>query len=166
MYHVVAILIVHRVTHKRSTVVREIINIQSKSNRTDEWETYFSFKFSSTPIVSTVQPTCIKNLSIFQSNSPYIIQKMGELVCVDYERCLSFFCFKWVFSCWIWRRILDQGSQYYQIPNIQTLNPDAFVQAINTEYSVSASYSTPTNLTNYQVKYIKGLYGHLQVFFS
>ncbi len=46
------------------------------------------FEFSSTPVISTVQPSCIKNISIFESNSPYIIQKMGELVCIDYIRCL------------------------------------------------------------------------------
>jgi len=48
-------------------------------------------------------------------------------------------------------QILDQGSQYYQQPVIQTLDPIAFVQAIDTDYSVSAPLSLPTNLTNYQV---------------
>jgi hypothetical protein len=69
-----------------------------------------------------------------------------------------------IFSCWILIRILDQGSQYYQQPTIQTLDPNAFVQAINTEYSVSTPFSLPTNLTKYQVKYIKGVYEHLQSF--
>lgn len=50
---------------------------------------YWWLNFSSTPALSSVQPTCFKNISIFHSNSPYIIQKMGELVCVDYERCTS-----------------------------------------------------------------------------
>jgi hypothetical protein len=49
-------------------------------------------------------------------------------------------------------KILDQGSQYYQQPAILTLDPVAFVQAINTDYSVSAPLALPTNLTNYQVK--------------
>jgi hypothetical protein len=48
---------------------------------------------------------------------------------------------------------LDAGSQYYQQPSNQTLDPAAFVQAINTEFSVSAPLALPTNLTNYQVKY-------------
>ncbi len=66
-----------------------------------------------------------------------------------------------IVSCSIWQRILDQGSQYYQQPTIQTVDPSAFVQAINAEYSVSAPYSVPTNQTNYQVNYIKEIYGHV-----
>ncbi|CAF0912527.1 unnamed protein product [Rotaria sordida] len=86
---------------------------------------------NTTPILSTIQPSCYKNISIFQSNSPYVIQKMGELVCVDFQR--------------------YSGSQYYQQPNIQTLDPGSFVRTINRENSISAPSGLPTNLTNYQV---------------
>ncbi|CAF3594574.1 unnamed protein product [Rotaria sordida] len=85
---------------------------------------------NTTPILSTIQPSCYKNISIFQSNSPYVIQKMGELVCVDFQR--------------------YSGSQYYQQPNIQTLDPGSFVRTINRENSISAPSGLPTNLTNYQ----------------
>ncbi|UJR32986.1 hypothetical protein I4U23_020448 [Adineta vaga] len=86
---------------------------------------------NTTPILSTVQPTCFKNLSIFYSNSPYIIQKMGELVCIDYSR--------------------YSGSQYYQQPNIETLNAADFVRTFNAENSVTVPLGIPTGLTNYQV---------------
>jgi len=97
MYHVVAILLVQQEIKKYLDVVQEKINIQSKSNRIDSF--FFNIiktieifiLFSSTPVISTVQPTCFKNISIFYSNSPYIIQKMGELVCVDYDRCLLYY---------------------------------------------------------------------------
>jgi hypothetical protein len=48
---------------------------------------------------------------------------------------------------------LDSGSEYYQQPNIQTLDPGTFVQAINTEYSVTAPLGLATGLANYEVKY-------------
>ncbi|CAF0747499.1 unnamed protein product [Rotaria sp. Silwood1] len=86
---------------------------------------------NTTPILSTVQPSCYKNLSIFESNSPYIIQKMGELVCIDFQR--------------------YSGSQYYQQPNVQTLDPGSFVRTINRENSVSAPSGLSTNLTFYEV---------------
>ncbi|CAF4605640.1 unnamed protein product [Rotaria sp. Silwood1] len=85
---------------------------------------------NTTPILSTVQPSCYKNLSIFESNSPYIIQKMGELVCIDFQR--------------------YSGSQYYQQPNVQTLDPGSFVRTINRENSVSAPSGLSTNLTFYE----------------
>ena len=92
MHHVVVIRIVQQTIENRLRVVRERISTPSKSSRVDI-HSYKCFFSSSTPVISTVQPSCFKNLSIFQSNSPYIIQKMGELVCVDYARC-SFSCFK------------------------------------------------------------------------
>ncbi|CAF4200274.1 unnamed protein product [Rotaria sp. Silwood2] len=86
---------------------------------------------NTTPIISTVQPSCYKNISIFQSNSPYIIQKMGELVCVDFQR--------------------YSGGQYYQQPKVQTLDPGSFVRTINKENSVTAPSGLPTNLTYYEL---------------
>ncbi|CAF0833717.1 unnamed protein product [Adineta ricciae] len=86
---------------------------------------------NTTPIYSTVQSTCFKNLSIFYTNTPYVIQKMGELVCIDYAR--------------------YSGSQYYQQPNIQTLNAADFIRTLDTQYSVTAQPTISTSLTNYQV---------------
>ncbi|CAM2708025.1 unnamed protein product [Rotaria socialis] len=86
---------------------------------------------NATPIISSVQGSCYKSISIFESNSPYIIQKMGELVCIDYQRFI--------------------GSQYYQQPNIQSLNPSLFLRTLNTEDSVVAPPSLQTTSTVYQV---------------
>lgn len=49
---------------------------------------------------------------------------------------------------------LDTGSQYYQQPNIKTLDPVAFVQAIDLEDNVTPPLALPTNLTTYSVKYL------------
>jgi hypothetical protein len=48
---------------------------------------------------------------------------------------------------------LDSGSQYYQQPANQALNPTNFVQALNAQDNVSPPIALPTNLTTYQVKY-------------
>ena len=47
---------------------------------------------------------------------------------------------------------VDFGSQYYQQPQNQPLDPDVFEQTINTNYDVSAPAGLPTNLEFYQVK--------------
>ncbi|CAF1016244.1 unnamed protein product [Adineta steineri] len=86
---------------------------------------------NSSPVLSTIQGSCFKDLSIFQSTSPYIIQKMGELVCIDYYR--------------------YTGSQYYQQPNIQTLDANAFVQAINKANGVTTPADPSTDTSSYQV---------------
>lgn len=77
---------------------------------------------------------------------------MGELVCVDYERCLLYNLKFWFLK--FFRLILDQGSQYYQQPSSQPLNAQDFIQSINEIYTVSSSVTFPTNRTSYQVKYI------------
>ena len=76
---------------------------------------------------------------------------MGELVCIDYERCLLY-CFSTVrfFVLHSFKNFLDTGSQYYQQPTVQTLDPSIFLQSINAEYNVSPTISN--NLNNYQVK--------------
>ncbi|CAF3921682.1 unnamed protein product [Rotaria magnacalcarata] len=84
-----------------------------------------------TPIISSVQPSCYKNISIFKSNSPYIIQKMGELVCIDFQRFI--------------------GSQYYQQPNIKSLDPGLFIRTLDTEESVVAPASLQTTSSVYKV---------------
>ncbi|CAF4311841.1 unnamed protein product, partial [Adineta steineri] len=86
---------------------------------------------NSSPVLSTIEGSCFKDLSIFQSTSPYIIQKMGELVCIDYYR--------------------YTGSQYYQQPNIQTLDANAFVQAINKANGVTTPADPSTDTSSYQV---------------
>jgi len=35
---------------------------------------------------SIVQSTCFKDISIFKSNSPHVIQKKDDMICVDHER--------------------------------------------------------------------------------
>jgi hypothetical protein len=42
--------------------------------------------YSILDIGTTVQSTCFKDMSIFKSNLPHVIQKKGDLVCVDQER--------------------------------------------------------------------------------
>ncbi len=39
----------------------------------------------------TSQSTCFKDISLYKSNSPYLVQKKGDLVCVDHEQSLLLF---------------------------------------------------------------------------
>ncbi|CAF1309533.1 unnamed protein product [Didymodactylos carnosus] len=70
----------------------------------------------SAPISSSAQINCYKDNSIFYSNSPYVIQKMGELICVDSAKFTDY--------------------SYYKQPQNQTLDPTSFIRLLNINSSV------------------------------
>ena len=114
---------------------------------------FFAFSFSSTPQYSSIQQDCFKNLSIFSSDTPYVIIKMGELVCIDYVRCKSRFL-----SPLSIRRLCSNlafTSQFYQQPANRTIDPNDFTQTLNTLDSVSAPLQASTSLTRYQVNHLQ-----------
>ena len=108
-----------------------------------------SLRSSSTPVISSIQPSCFKNLSIFRSDTPYIVQKMGELICIDYQRCSSL---KGDLTQGPIPLCLASSSLYFQQPTVKTLDPSVFLRTINAANSVAASPSLPTDLTRYEVR--------------
>lgn len=107
----------------------------------------FPIHFSSTPVLSTVQPTCFKNISIFRSDSPYIIQKMGELVCVDYERCtwtsfskdISFFYRNNRYGKWILSTTNDSDIECQYFLTSDWLYVCTFASLLDTKWSNNIS---------------------------
>ncbi|UJR14174.1 hypothetical protein I4U23_001169 [Adineta vaga] len=80
---------------------------------------------------SVIKTTCFKDLSLYRSNSPYIIRKENGLTCIDQERSVNY--------------------TYYQQLIDDKMNSSVFTRSVNTDNSVSLSTSTPINLTQYQV---------------
>ncbi|CAF3636143.1 unnamed protein product [Rotaria sp. Silwood1] len=87
---------------------------------------------NSISLKSSAQLTCFKNIPIYKSNSPYIIEKQGDLVCVGDER------------------NIDTNAADYQQQINQKLDSSVFSRSINIDNSVSSPLGTPIELTDYQ----------------
>ncbi|CAF1491043.1 unnamed protein product [Adineta ricciae] len=79
---------------------------------------------------SIVHTTCFKDLSLYQSNSPYVIRKENGFVCIDQEKSVNY--------------------TFYQQQLKDKMDANAFTRAISLDNSVSLSAKTPTSLTEYQ----------------
>ncbi|CAF4476690.1 unnamed protein product, partial [Rotaria sp. Silwood2] len=86
----------------------------------------------SIPVKPTTQSTCFKNVPIYKSNSPYIIEKQGDIVCVNHDQ------------------DDNANAAYYQQQINQKLDSTTFSRSINVDNSVSSPLGTPIELTSYQ----------------
>ena len=101
---------------------------------------------------SIVHTSCFKDLSLYKSNSPYVIRKENGFVCIDQEKSLLFnFVSVWISMN---RLAIFVGVNYtfYQQQLKDKMDTNAFTRAISLDNSVSLSPKTPTSLTEYQVR--------------
>ncbi|CAF4501655.1 unnamed protein product [Rotaria socialis] len=87
---------------------------------------------NSIPSKSSAQSKCYGNVPIFKSNSPNLIEKQDDLLCI-YDQ-----------------QNIDSDNAYYRQIN-QKLDSFIAPRSINIDTSVTSPLGTPTELTDYQV---------------
>jgi hypothetical protein len=102
--------------------------------------------------INTKQSTCFKDISIYQSNSPHVIQKNGDSVCVNYERSLLLY-FRFIYKKKIFSLDINTDNANYEKMINTKIDSSILSRSINLDNSVSSPVGTAIDLSIYEVSF-------------